>query len=421
MKPYYKLLLPALLLPLFSVAQSNYKPGYVVTLKGDTLRGFINIKEWAVNPKKISFKTTADNKNSRELGVNDITFFSATNLEAYQRYAGLLNNDPTNISNLPTGRDASTITDTVFLKIIQKGAKITLFEYADSKKDHFFVTETKDNQPVELVYRIYNNDGKTVNENGYMQQLYLLSEKFNGSQNLKIRIEKADYNYNDLVEVSRMINHSTAKDDEVVTGKKKGTFFFASAGVNISKISSDKAFADFDPSVSTAGTTGKSAKPTSFFPRIAAGVNVLANPNTGKLVFRAEIAYTSNKYTGSAVNSGSSENYSLNQNTFSLIPQILYNFYNTDDLKFYGAVGASLNISSYKSKIVYNSSGTITQNANPYGLLSKWTSFPFHVGAIINKKFDVSVAYIPNATFTNTDAYYIQVSAVQIVLNYTFN
>lgn len=33
-----------LILPAFSFAQSNYKAGYVVTTKGDTLRGFINYK-----------------------------------------------------------------------------------------------------------------------------------------------------------------------------------------------------------------------------------------------------------------------------------------------------------------------------------------------------------------------------------------
>ena len=44
------------LLPLLSIAQANYKSGYVVTLKGDTLRGYINYKEWGRNPKDIDFK-----------------------------------------------------------------------------------------------------------------------------------------------------------------------------------------------------------------------------------------------------------------------------------------------------------------------------------------------------------------------------
>jgi hypothetical protein len=106
----------------------------------------------------------------------------------------LLNIDPTNISNLSNGRNTDTKTDSVFLKIIQKGINITLFEYADDLKNHYFVAEGKNGLPTELVYRIYNNDGKTVNENGYMQQLYLLAEKYNNSNNLKTEIEKADYN-----------------------------------------------------------------------------------------------------------------------------------------------------------------------------------------------------------------------------------
>jgi hypothetical protein len=45
MKFFYKVLLAVILLPAFSYAQSNYKPGYVVNLKGDTLRGFIDCRE----------------------------------------------------------------------------------------------------------------------------------------------------------------------------------------------------------------------------------------------------------------------------------------------------------------------------------------------------------------------------------------
>jgi hypothetical protein len=43
-------------LPLFSWAQSNYKQGRVVTLQGDTLRGYINYREWPYNPEEFAFK-----------------------------------------------------------------------------------------------------------------------------------------------------------------------------------------------------------------------------------------------------------------------------------------------------------------------------------------------------------------------------
>jgi len=42
---------------LSSLAQSNYKPGYVVDLRNDTLKGFIDYKEWENNPKTFTFKS----------------------------------------------------------------------------------------------------------------------------------------------------------------------------------------------------------------------------------------------------------------------------------------------------------------------------------------------------------------------------
>lgn len=416
MNYFFKLLLlSALITPLSTLAQSNYRPGFVVTTKGDTLQGFINIKEWNVNPKKISFKISRDNKESRDFGTNDITFFKATNLETYQRYIGLLNTDPTNISSLSNGRNTDTKTDSVFLKIIQKGANITLFEYADNLKNHYFVAEGKDGLPVELVYRVYKNDGKTVNENGYMQQLFTLSEKYNGNDALKTRIERTDYNFTDLVETARLINHNDKKDDESTTGKKQGTFLFASAGLNISTMSSNFAFDDFK-------SNDGSSTPTSFFPRIAIGANVLANPNTGKLVFRAQLAYTANKYKGTkAYSDGGTRTFPLTQNNISIIPQILYNFYNTDSFKLYGAAGTSFNISNYSGNKYIFKNGNITKEVDGIIVQSRWFSFPLNIGAVISKKFDISAAYIPNAIFTRYNNDYVQVSAVQIGINYIFN
>ncbi|WP_184541853.1 outer membrane protein [Mucilaginibacter sp. FT3.2] len=416
MKFLHILLIPALLLPLFSIAQSNYKPGYVVTIKGDTLKGFINIKEWAVNPKKISFKTSADKKESQEFGVSEITFFKAINLESYQRYIGLLNSDPTDIGNIPTGRNTSTITDSVFLKIIQKGDKITLFEYTDDKKDHYFVADNRDNKPEELVYRIYTEeDGKTINENGYMRQFFALALKYKtDSELLKAAIEKSTYNFRDLVAISRKINNNKEKDDEAFIAHKKGTFFFVSAALNISNISSDNGTIE----------TLTNSTPTSYFPRIAAGINVLANPNVGRLVFRAEAAFTVNKYKASlSYNNGDGiETYSFSQNTLSIIPQVLYNFYNADELKIYGAAGASFNITKYGGNTFYNKQAGRSANIihDYLTLESGWTSFPLKIGAVLNKKLDFWVSYIPNATFSRNLGYSVQVSAVQVGLNYVF-
>jgi len=38
------------LVSIFFKAQTNFKPGYVITINGQTIRGFINEKEWGANP-----------------------------------------------------------------------------------------------------------------------------------------------------------------------------------------------------------------------------------------------------------------------------------------------------------------------------------------------------------------------------------
>jgi hypothetical protein len=150
----------------------------------------------------------------------------------------------------------------------------------------------------------------------------------------------------------------------------------------------------------------------------------LANPNVGKLVLRAEVAFTSNKFKNTQLTSNGNETdtYTFNQNTLSIIPQILYNFYNTDSFKFYGDVGVSFNISRYGNNLSHTKTGnTEYAYTNQYSLSSTWTSFPIKIGAVLNKKQDINVAYIPNATFSQAVGYYIQVKAVQIGVNYTFN
>src|ERR1700733_6331117 len=103
MTQFYKLLFLLFLLPLFSLAQSNYKPGYVVTLKGDTLRGFIDYREWDSNPNAINFKTIAANKTAQSFTPADIVYFNIDDMETYQTYTGKISTDPVNIDN-PSSR-----------------------------------------------------------------------------------------------------------------------------------------------------------------------------------------------------------------------------------------------------------------------------------------------------------------------------
>jgi hypothetical protein len=211
-----KLLILLFLFPLFSIAQKNYKPGYVITLKGDTLHGFIDYREWNNNPTTIKFKSLPDN-NIRKLSAKDINYFSVNDMAEYQRYAGPLSMDPINFASMIEERDTSFKVDTVFLELIQRGKNVALYSYADNLKVRFFIGERPDYTPVELGYKLYYDmtavtytHGRTVNENTYEKQLFALAEKYNTVSDALVKyITESNYKEYHLLHIVTVINEIT--------------------------------------------------------------------------------------------------------------------------------------------------------------------------------------------------------------------
>ncbi|MFI5162805.1 MAG: hypothetical protein ACHQHN_16105, partial [Sphingobacteriales bacterium] len=190
----------------------------VVTVKGDTLRGFINQKGWDINPGVISFKSSPK-ANVMKFSVGDITYFSVGKDARYQRYVGLISMDNVSEDHMIEYRDTTYKVDSVFLEVLQKGKNIALYGYSDALKPRFFVGEYPDYAPVELVYRLYYNPdqadfekqkGRTVNENTFMKQLFTLATKYNVvSEKLMKEISYYGYKEYYLVQVSKMINEGS--------------------------------------------------------------------------------------------------------------------------------------------------------------------------------------------------------------------
>src|SRR5258708_35898015 len=126
-----------LLIPFFSIAQSKYKPGYVVTLKGDTLHGFIDYHEWDKNPKDIRFKKELNTENAESFSVENSMAFALIGFEYYEKYKVSVSLDRIEVERLSNGVDTSTMMSNVFLKRIIKGNNINLYEYKDDIKNRF--------------------------------------------------------------------------------------------------------------------------------------------------------------------------------------------------------------------------------------------------------------------------------------------
>jgi len=207
-----RLMVVGMLLPLVTYAQSNYKPGFVVDLKGNTLNGYIDLKEWGGNPTTIYFKTSANDPTPQKFRASDIGAFEITKVAAFKSYVGPITLDPTNLEKLEHFRDTSTRLDTVFLKVVQTGKNVVLYSYVDYIKKRFFIYDNKTNKLTELIYRIYyveNNVNRvsTVSQNMYKQQLLFVSQQYDSYREaLQQELNDAEYDQVDLKAICREIN-----------------------------------------------------------------------------------------------------------------------------------------------------------------------------------------------------------------------
>lgn len=67
-------------LPVF--AQVNYQPGWVMPKESqDTLKGFIDYREWEINPEQIWFKTTSSSEQRTAYNLDNCSAFGIAGKE----------------------------------------------------------------------------------------------------------------------------------------------------------------------------------------------------------------------------------------------------------------------------------------------------------------------------------------------------
>jgi len=389
MKLFIKTLLLSFLAPVLAFAQSNYKPGYVVDLKGDTLKGFIDYREWNKNPKQFSFKNSSG--NTQVFNIQNATAFTITGLEYYERHIVSISTDPTDLNMLMHQVDTSFVSDTVFLKILQRGRYVSLYYYNDDIKSRFYLSETGDpRQPEELGYHFYynNDESNTIKYiRRYRTQLQYVAQKNNVSnKDLESSIQQSKYDANDLESIVSKINGD--KGRQMVSQNLFGTRWFAGIGVNYTDMTFN---GDIDYGDSYA-----------LFPKVSMGLDFLTNKNTQQFFLRAEVAFTGDSHDFK--NTYEQSELKFNQLTASIILQAYYNFYNSEKLKIFFGGGIPVNFSIYPDHYYVTEGGIdvtpIKQSNFPdYHML--WESFILKAGIVLNKKLEIYVGYSPATTLTD--------------------
>jgi len=116
-------------------SQENFLKGYIIIQNGDTVRGFIDYRNWSKNPQKINFKTTVKDEPQ---------FFSPLEIKEFvvkdEIYKGaIVKVENSNIKTLSNTLTLSFRTDTVFLQAFFQGPK-SLYYYKDNfDQDNFYI------------------------------------------------------------------------------------------------------------------------------------------------------------------------------------------------------------------------------------------------------------------------------------------
>ncbi|MBB3058906.1 hypothetical protein [Mucilaginibacter gotjawali] len=401
MKYLSKILLIFILVPFFSDAQSNYKPGFVVVAKGDTLRGFIDYQDWDSNPEEISFKTSPGDKERKTYMLNDINYFSITGLAAYKKYTCSISTDVTNTLHLGEGRDTSVKVATVFLRVLQQGKNLALYSYTDGLKTRFYIGETPAFTPAELVYRIYydmaNPGGRTVNENTYQKQLFALANKYNMlDDKTTARLQTANYEKGDLLTIVSRINQVSKVDFEKKYTDHGKVAFYISAALSMSNTTSSP-----QSSYSIAGGIPYN----SYQPAVAFGLDFIPDPN-GRAEFRVDLSVNPSQFNALyklRVSPYVDARASYNQLGVFLTPQAMYNFYNAPNFKFYLGVGFALTYFNF-SKPYFQSQNTSSpdpgfpQESFYFNTLNN--AFLFKAGFRIQRNWEIYFNYYTSTAAT---------------------
>ena len=387
-------LFSTLLLTIFSLtvfAQSNYHAGYVVKSNGDTLKGFIDYREWAQSPLSIHFKQTTIDKDLLTFNPQTINSFGVTGLEKYVSYAGLVTISKNLFPDLPDHLDTTRREVTIFIKEITAGRYLTLYYQNDQAKKRYFIAEGN-NKPIELRYFQYYNDQKDVTEKWiYRGDFATYINKYkNGDARLMDKVYRMDFN---MARFSAMVDE--INDTKTVSKKASGIRLFAGlTGNYLTTTYQNSNFVvvgDYGSSFYNIKTHSGRASAA-----VNLGFDVFVNPNVQQFVFRTELSFSSASthidYPKRNQHPFVYDELSFTQFTSSLMPQLIYNFYNKENFKLYFDAGTSINLSSYSNQGIKDKTTGIDVNNrlvyHPFGI-----SFPLRAGITISKRADISVFY----------------------------
>ncbi|BDD08905.1 hypothetical protein FUAX_13370 [Fulvitalea axinellae] len=215
MKVFVRLFLVTALVSVngFLFGQSNFKPGYIKTAKGDSIIGFVNYQDWDRTPRLIKFKRTVD-AEANSYGPGSLLAFGLVSpeikYEACDVKMDLVEQREGKIP-LDTDNKGVWILRREFLEVLEAG-EISLLRYKGIRELFFIKVNGVVEQLVHRKYYLHRN-GETLIKHDQTYKRQLLYVFRNNDKVDERRIRKVGYNYEDLRELFNEV-YTTGKPEE---------------------------------------------------------------------------------------------------------------------------------------------------------------------------------------------------------------
>ncbi|TVQ06915.1 MAG: PorT family protein [Bacteroidetes bacterium] len=275
-------------------SQSNFLPAYVIDSKGDTLHGYIDYRNWAANPSRISFREDTESP-ARFLTPFDVKEFGV-DTEIYT--GAIVDVEMSPVVPNKIGDDASfiIIRDTLFLQAIFRGS-MGLYYHRNS--DDIVNIYMKENGEYNLLrykkYYAYDNRGqlgasrRLLAENKpYIGQLKLA---MSDCESIHSRIESTAYELKQMTRLFRYYYDCVDSEVDFERERERGNVQF---GIFLGGSSSTMKF-DGEPTFNY--LTEASFGPSN---TITAGVslNLFFPRNFARFSLANEVQFTHYRMTG---------------------------------------------------------------------------------------------------------------------------
>ncbi len=384
----------------FATAQQNLQPGLVVTASGDTLRGFIDYKEWHRNPSTVSFSAT-EVSPAKTYSHKEIVYFEVDGRETYYLYRVRISMDTRVLSYLPEKKDTTNRMEAVFLRLVYAGRDIRLFSFNDESKLRWYVMETGKDKPEELLNSVYRNGSVVFNEREFRVQLKRMASHYAPDDaELGRIIDRSNYGKKSILNICERISGPAVAGS--TSGENSPLRFFGGIGLSHNVVS-------FSGASRYTGSNGSNLSPL-----IGGGLDIHIVPAVGRLYIRNTVTFT----TTNAEFASDGYSLELKQLNFALHSQLHYNFYNTPQFKWFGGAGAGVNISTYPENTQVGEFGTVTEDFLKTEKF--WINMTIQSGVSV-KNIEISLGYFPKSDITQYLGFGVKSSSWQLRLNYLFN